>query len=207
MKTYNQTEVDEIIYKVKNIKNAFLEGIDSNLKSIQNIKETFVTGAEKQIEKLQNLQPADTEEPEQKSEWRQKPSNGEKFFHIGIDGTVKEAEWVDYGLPGDVCAELYESGNCFPSSLFTEEQVQQITWQNQLNSLLTMYAVANNALASKEERENESIKLWWVVNEEDPMYNYCRHPPLTMFSNEDIAKHAYHDVVEPFLAEHPEFVW
>lgn len=203
MKTYNQTEVDEIIYKVKNIKNAFLEGIDSNLKSIQNIKETFVTGAEKQIEKLQNLQPA---EPERK-EWRQKPRYGEKFFYIENDRTVKEVLWGDCGLVGDVCMDLFEAGNCFPCELFSEEQVQQIAWQNQLNSLLAQYAIANGVLASKEEIEDDCKDLYWTDNRKSVYGAVYYYPNAPLFNNIEVAQQAIEDVVEPFCEAHPDFVW
>ena len=198
-KTYNQAEVDEIIYKVKNIRKAFLEGIDSNLKSIQNIKETFATGVEKQIEKLQNLQPA---EPEQK-EWRQKPEINEYYYFVTDCGIVGKDYWGDDYIDN----YIFIVGNCFPCELFTEEQVQQIAWQNRLNSLLYQYAVINNALASKEDQIINGSLLHWIGSPNTVRNNFRSYPNVPIFNSEDVTEMARKDVVEPFLAEHPDFVW
>lgn len=246
MKTYNQAEVDEIIYKVKNIKNAFLEGIDSNLKSIQNIKETFVTGVEKQLEKLQNLQPANDEsvcksfmpgdpadphnpsrcrgtkemdvcscegdkskcdfystnrEKAKKLEWRQKPQYSEEYVFIASDGSLEHSRWDNCEL--DNCR--FNVGNCFPRKLFTEEQVQQIAWQNQLNSLLAQYATTNNALASKEEKADGDT-LYWIYDNKSAKSDFCCYPNTPVFNNREIAEQSIKDVIDPFYKKHPDFI-
>lgn len=189
-KTYSQLYVDLIINKVMNIKNDFIRQVDEQLSKLQNLPPI-----------VEPVEP----EPEEK-EWRQKPRTGEEFFYITYDGIDKKSPWSNRGLPGDIYAELYDSGNCFPCKLFTEEQVQQIAWQNQLNTLLYQYAIVNNALASKEERTANG-RLYWVGSPNMARSNFRSYPNTPIFNNQEVVEQAVEDVVEPFCEAHPEFVW
>jgi len=180
-KTYKQKDVDRIIRTVSNIKQQFIESIDC------------------QIEKLQNLQPA---EPERK-EWRHELERGEKYLHIEANGDIVRSTWSGYYID----KRRYYAGNCFPCESFTEEQVQQIAWQNQLNSLLAQYAIANGVLASKEEMEDNEKRLQWVSSSDCIGRSYKHYPAVALFNDEDVAIAAFCDVVKPFLTEHPDFVW
>lgn len=173
----------------------------NNVKISINGKEIMLT--DEQMAQLGLATKAD--EPEKK-EWRQKPSFRERYHYIGEDGSVKHDYW-DEGFCE--CVKRFEGSdgiNYFPFSLFTEEQVRQISLMNQLNTLLAQYAVVNGALASKEERIDENKELWFFMS------GYIRtsfyiYPNSAVFNDYDIAEQAVKDVVEPFLAEHQEFVW
>ncbi len=141
-------------------------------------------------------------EPQPK-EWRQKPDMGERYIFIASYRLLEHAHWDN----GNVDNYRFNTGNCFPCKLFSEEQVQQIAWQNQLNSLLAQYAILNNALASEEEIKNHDRELWWIEKVDERlkvMFSYGQYPYVAKFNIRNVAQQAIKDVVKPFCRKHPE---
>lgn len=179
----NKQELEKAIRGAEEIK----KGLLANIEFMSNI-----------IDVMKKLA-AKADEPKQKG-WRQKPHYNDSYWCIFHNGKFVRAMWTDTEED-----ELrYATGNCFPCNLFTEEQVQQIAWQNQLNSLLYQYAIINGALASK---EDQTTNLHWIGSPNTVRNNFRSYPNVPIFNSEDVAELARKDVVEPFLAAHPEFVW
>lgn len=186
----NKQELEKAIRGAEEIK----KGLLANIEFMSNI-----------IDVMKKLA-AKADEPKQKG-WRQKPHYNDSYWCIFHNGKFVRAMWTDTEED-----ELrYATGNCFPCNLFTEEQVQQIAWQNQLNSLLYQYAIINGALASEEEKKDDAIPLYWAEEECDGEFSivplYSQTPLVAKFNKGDVASRAFEDVIKPFCEAHPEFVW
>lgn len=185
--------------------------VDVIINNIENIKKQFLDDLNTQLEFLQNLQPVESK-PNKKKEWRPMPEIGEQYFWIQNNGEIAQEYWDNDEY---LDKELYQAGNCFPCSVFSREEVQQILLRSQLISLLTQYAIINNALASKSETEDCNTPLYWQYGHKDEFFGdkilvqdlYSHYPLVTKFNDEEIAKKAIADVVRPFLDKNPEFIW
>lgn len=127
---------------------------------------------------------------------------GEKYYYITQSDTVNT-----YSEDGSIYDEkLYEHSNYFNDKDFA----QQVALHQLLYRKLLKYAY-----------ENDAANCDWH-NLEECKYNICFDYKLNCFailtsnvckehdvyfSNLEIAKQATTDVVEPFMKEHPEFVW
>lgn len=137
---------------------------------------------------------------------RNNPFNSEpekvndSFYYITSDG-VRLDDDDDYN------AEMITTANSFND----EDFANQIYLRELLNRKLLKYAYDNEAEDREWDKANvnshyfiyfDSAKGHFVVGD-----NHYYHNQSIYFSSENVAKQAIQDVVEPFLAEHPEFVW
>lgn len=129
-----------------------------------------------------------------------RPKVDDIFYYITSDG-VRLDDNDDYN------ANMITAANSFNDEAFA----YQIYLHELLNRKLLKYAYDNNAEDREWDKASvnshyfiyfDSAKGHFVVGD-----NYYCHSQSIYFSSENVAKQAIQDVVEPFLAEHPEFVW
>lgn len=129
-----------------------------------------------------------------------RPKVDDIFYYITSDG-VRLDDNDDYN------ADMITAANSFND----EDFANQIYLHELLNRTLLKYAYDNNAEDYEWDKANvnshyfiyfDSAKGHFVVGDN----HYC-HSQSIYFSSENVAKQAIQDVVEPFLAEHPEFIW
>lgn len=130
-------------------------------------------------------------------------SGSESYYFISAEDNI------------DITSEAYievdqlyfDNANYFNDTDFAN----QVMLHQQLYRKLLKYAYDNNAEDREWDKASvnshyfiyfDSAKGHFVVGDN----HYC-HSQSIYFSSENVAKQAIQDVVEPFLAEHPEFVW
>jgi hypothetical protein len=126
----------------------------------------------------------------------------ERYYHIDCFGKVNEA--CEDKHKADV--DLYEIANyCTDENL-----LQQRAWRETLSRLLWRYSM-----------EHDGDKIDWKNDHEWKYYIYfnCADNKYATdfyrfikgsdvyFHTEEIAENAIKEIVEPFMAEHPDFVW
>lgn len=130
-------------------------------------------------------------------------SGSESYYFISAEDNI------------DITSEAYievdqlyfDNANYFNDTDFAN----QVMLHQQLYRKLLKYAYDNNAEDREWDKASvnshyfiyfDSAKGHFVVGDN----HYC-HSQSIYFSSENVAKQAIQDVVEPFLAEHPEFIW
>lgn len=111
----------------------------------------------------------------------------------------------DKELCCDFDNEYYNVGNYYRD----EAYAKQVALHQQLNNLLRRYSEQHGG-------DNE----WDIGNHHHQIYCYypskelrvlsnsaCKLEGVIYFSSKEIAEKAIEEVVKPFMAEHPEFVW
>jgi hypothetical protein len=144
----------------------------------------------------------------------------ERYYHIDCFGKVNEA--CEDKHKADV--DLYEIANyCTDKNL-----LQQRAWHETLNRLLWRYSMEHdgdkidwNNTNDKIDWNNTNDKIDWNNTNEWKYYIYfnvadnkyaidfhrCIKGSEVYFHTEEIAENAIKEIVEPFMAEHPDFVW
>lgn len=130
-------------------------------------------------------------------------SRSESYYFIhssdNVNCAIEDCPEVDH--------HYFDNANYFNDTDFAN----QVMLHQQLYRKLLKYAYDNNAEDSEWDKANvnshyfiyfDSAKGHFVVGDN----HYC-HSQSIYFSSENVAKQAIQDVVEPFLAEHPEFIW
>lgn len=136
---------------------------------------------------------------EQKSPFERREI-GEEYFAIDGTGDVE-----CYSEDGDAIDDIYYAvaNYCTDSALMEQRALHET-----LNRLLWRYSEEHGG---DKQPWDVATKHWTVA-----LYNgkimpenwwYTRQMGLVCFADKETAEAAIHDVVEPFLAEHPEFVW
>lgn len=137
---------------------------------------------------------------------RNNPFNSEpekvndSFYYITSDG-VRLDDDDDYN------AEMITVANSFNDGIFAK----QLYLHELLNRELLKYAWDNNA-EDCEWSWNGKQHYYIFFDYSEPFFTIahtaiCKNQGVVYFSKEEIAKKAIKDVVEPFMKEHPEFVW
>lgn len=129
-------------------------------------------------------------------------NKGERFF--STCGLLKVLDWVDLDTVDDRLQ--YNNANYFTDKDFAE----QVALHQLLYRKLLKYTYDN---------ECEDIEEWdgsnghWTIRYNDNLdrffaYRQERYKASDVyFSSEEGAERAIYEVVEPFVREHPEFVW
>lgn len=141
-------------------------------------------------------------EPKRKTPF-DRVKKGGRYCFVNIWSNTISIE--DAGGKGD--QSLFEAFNYFNDEAFAK----QVALHELLNRKLLKYAWDNNA----EDCEWDGQNSHWHIEKliatngtvfsavEDEHYKCC----TPYFSKREIVEQAIEDVVEPFMAEHPEFVW
>lgn len=101
---------------------------------------------------------------------------------------------------------LYNAINYFSDKAFAE----QVALHQLLYRKLLKFSYDNEC---KDTAGWDGINSHWVIRYNDNLNKldaYCQNgykAPDVYFDSEEGAKRAIHEVVEPFMEEHPEFVW
>lgn len=84
---------------------------------------------------------------------------------------------------------------------------QQVAWHELLNRKLLKYAYEHKA--QLKDKDFAKYEICWNcgTNEWDVVSSTLYMGNTILFSNRNVAKKAIEDVVKPFMAEHPDFVW
>lgn len=148
----------------------------------------------------------------------------EQLKALGIETERKNPfEKVAIGKPyyfidvyGDVGAFTLEN-DCEDDSMyndvnhFNDEQfAQQVSLHQLLYRKLLKFAYDNNCEDTAEwdgEIEHWCIYYGCRSDQFDTTFHTCAHHSAVYFSSDDAASRAIKEVVEPFLKEHPDFVW
>lgn len=141
-------------------------------------------------------------EPEKK---RKNPfervSEGEVYFLAGYDKTDRAREtneWID--------EDLFAAANYFNDEAFAE----QVALHQLLYRKLLKFAYDNEC---EDTEEWDGSNTHWTIRyngnlDEFFAYSQERYKARDVyFSSEEGAKRAIKEVVEPFMNEHPDFVW
>lgn len=123
----------------------------------------------------------------------------DRFYYIRDDGVVDEY----YYIREDDCINKV---NCFNDKDFAK----QVCLHELLNRKLLKYAWDNEAEADTIMFEDKP-KYYIAQNVVFPIFTvlvqYQTKCADIYFSEQKVAENAIKDVVEPFMKEHPEFVW
>lgn len=141
-----------------------------------------------------------TVEEEKKSPFT-RVKKGDKYFNIEIDGKVDEdveEEW-------DIDADCYSVANYCTDKVMMEQRALHET----LNRLLWRYSEEHGG-----DNKWENLNAHWFICKEtnemelDTIYHITiKNNGIIYFKDQETAKSAIKEIVKPFMAEHPEFVW
>ena len=125
---------------------------------------------------------------------------GEKYVFIGMNGYVRE--WSDLDTSLDEIG--YNTGNYCRD----KELMKQRAMHETLNRLLWRYSEQHGG---DNEWDGNNPHFYIVIDDkEEPKFSnsvYCRNVSVIYFRKMETAICAIEDIVKPFLAEHPDFVW
>ena len=144
-------------------------------------------------------------EPEKKRKnpfERVNPDADDKYYYIRVSGDV--ADYHDVNDNGDRL--LYEASNYFNDKSFAE----QVALHQLLYRKLLKFSYDNGYEDTEEwngGNEHWAIRYNSYRNEFRLYYQDGYKAHEVYFSSEEGAKRAIKEVVEPFMKEHPEFVW
>ena len=140
-------------------------------------------------------------EPKKKNPF-DRVTEDEVYFQIGIDGDVFPL--YEYGTTADEDSVLCV--NYFNDKKFAK----QVALHQLLYRKLLKFAYDNECEDTAEWNE---INAHWVIrynNNRNEFCSYCQDGYKARdvyFSSKEGAERAIKEVVEPFMKEHPEFVW
>lgn len=151
------------------------------------------------MDKLENKLAVAEAEPEPKSPFA-RADLGDGYYFVGYGDEIIYTE--EAGLSVDY--QRYAVANyCTDHDL-----LQQREWHEELNRLLWRYSEEHGGDA-----EWDGKALHWSIARsiDDSIYSYswsgARIQGITYFRTEETAMAAIRDIVEPFLAAHPDFKW
>ena len=125
---------------------------------------------------------------------------GKSYFFIVNDGEVFKVD--DFEYQSD--EKRYNAGNYCAD----KEMMNQRAMHETLNRLLWRYSEQHGGDA---EWDGNNQHFYIVIDDkEEPKFSnsvYCRNVSVIYFREMETAICAIDDVVKPFLAEHPDFVW
>lgn len=184
------------------IRNTKKESDDTNMDNYIMINGTKIELTEEQIKQISDIASTCTSECKNKNEspFNDRPKVNDSFYYITSDGVKKD-------IKDEYNAKMITVANSFNDEAFAK----QVYLHELLNRKLLKYAYDNNAEDREWDKASvnshyfiyfDSAKGHFVVGDN----HYC-HSQSIYFSSENVAKQAIQDVVEPFLAEHPEFIW
>lgn len=133
---------------------------------------------------------------------RANPDADDKYYYIRVSGDV--ADYHDVNDNGDRL--LYEASNYFNDEQFAE----QVALHQLLYRKLLKFAYDNEC---EDTAEWNGTNMHWFIRWSCDAGNfiifneYCYKGQEVYFSSDEAAKRAGREVVEPFMKEHPEFVW
>lgn len=115
--------------------------------------------------------------------------------------------WLGYFIDSDSATDnaLYSAGNyCRDKGLMEQRALHET-----LNRLLWRYSEMHGGDSSWETTENQHHCIYNGFINGISVYHACgaKQQGTVYFKDEDTAEVAIEEVVKPFMAEHPEFVW
>lgn len=126
--------------------------------------------------------------------------DGEEYYYIEYNGDVCES--IERSISSDT--ECYNVANyCTDENL-----MQQRAWHETLSRLLWRYSMEHDG--DKIKMSNDVFR-YGIKKRQDGTWNtYPTNGKLfgaPMFYGEEIAQNAIKEIIEPFMKEHPDFVW
>lgn len=126
---------------------------------------------------------------------------GDTYYCIGIDGTI--SAWKEGYDNSDT--NLYCNANyCRDAGMMSQRALHET-----LNRLLWRYSEEHGGDETwNNNRQHYFISLNYPY--EELFVNWaltCKTPGVVFFADKNAAQAAIEEVVKPFLAKHPEFVW
>ena len=127
---------------------------------------------------------------------------GDTYYYIKPNGAVEEDKDVDNWVDGE----------CFAVANYCTDRamMEQRALHETLNRLLWRYSVEHGG---DKQPWNGDANHWYIgknkmAGQIDLGSHYAIQPQGAIyFPDKQTAQAAIHDVVEPFIAAHPEFVW
>lgn len=126
---------------------------------------------------------------------------GERYFIITDYSSVNDYKDMD----DEEDNIFHENANYFND----EDFANQLLFHEFLNRRLLKYAWDNEVEDCKWDTNNRHYYILFDTMFKKFNVDYCvaKKFPTVYFSSEKVAKQAIQDVIEPFMANHPEFVW
>lgn len=130
-------------------------------------------------------------------------TGSESYYFISAEDTIA----ITSEAYIEVDQLYFDNANYFNDMDFAN----QVMLHQQLYRKLLKYAYDNNA-EDCEWDWNGKQHYYIFFDYSEPFFtiahtNICKNQGTVYFSKEEVAKQAIRDVVEPFMEEHPEFVW
>lgn len=125
------------------------------------------------------------------------------YYFIDIDGTIGEYK-ERFDASDD---DLYNIGNYCTDKKLMEQRVLHET----LNRLLWRFSLENGG-----DSEWDGVECHWYITFQDGVgekklgvewTSQWHHQGVVFFSSIRAAERAIDEIIKPFMAEHPEFVW
>ena len=129
-------------------------------------------------------------------------ANGNVYYRVTEYGNIDE--FIE-------CSDLTDSNLYSNVNYFNDDSVaQQVALHQLLYRKLLKYAYDNEC---EDTAEWDGESAHWAIRYDDLRNEFCPYyqddykTRDVHFSSEDAAERAIHEVVKPFMKEHPEFVW
>ena len=197
----------ELKYKLKMNKPIFLTPALEQF--IETLKEEFkpmknyivINGKKAELTEEQLKQLGIEVEKKRNNPFNSKLERGDKYYYIRDDGIIGEDNYAEC-FEDD---EYIDIVNCFSDKDFAN----QVYLHELLNRKLLKYAWDNEAEDCEWKGNNLHYYIFYDKNRcvFSIDVNSCIQSQNVYFSKKDVARQAIKDVIEPFMKEHPEFVW
>lgn len=133
--------------------------------------------------------------------------HGNLFYNIGPDGKLyKNYECINENITITMYDNYYATANyCTDEKLLKQRALHET-----LNRLLWRFSCENGELENKWNNDNFHYSIYWdkKSNKINISFSNCKKlEGLIYFPSYAIAKCAVKEIVEPFIKEHPDFVW
>ena len=189
------------LYKEK-VLNELSNTSNKSEKEKENTMENYIVinGKKAELTEEQLKQLGIESEKKRNTPFNYQPKVDDSFYYISCD-RVRCSTGTGYN------AMMITLSNSFNN----EEFANQVYLHELLNRKLLKYAWDNEAEDCEWDKDGENLHYYIYFDIEDGYFeieadNYMRSQN-TYFSKVEVARQAIKDVIEPFMKEHPEFVW
>lgn len=142
------------------------------------------------------------EEKEEKKNPLSRQKNGGKYYYIGRNGDVYND--VEAGFPID------DRGYNVANYCRDEKLMGQRALHETLNRLLWRFPEENGGDNDWGKNANHYVIYHYKGGKDHynvASYTYVSYQGAVYFSSEELAYRAIEEIVNPFVAKHPDFVW
>ena len=136
---------------------------------------------------------------------------GNPFARVGIENSFYKIDAYGYASPCVDCG-LHSDDLLFKTANYCTDSdlLQQQAWRETLNRLLWRWQYENDGFIDWENVEDNKFIIEYDFISDEFVAAWCHgsvKENTVYFSSDGKAYQAIEEVVKPFMAEHPDFVW